>query len=159
MRKPFDLNYYLEHPETKVVTRGGNNARILCTDFKCGCYTIVAAYINSKDNLEYANVYTSNGFLIEDKEYDCDLFFEVPDIIIKRIPLTHDDFVERISEGKTMWITIDGENEVIWQIVGVDKDEGYVYVADQQSPYSYKELMTMNYYFIDGTPCWKEVEA
>lgn len=32
--EPFDLQEYLKNPSRKVVTRGGKNARIICTDFQ-----------------------------------------------------------------------------------------------------------------------------
>lgn len=30
--EPFDLQEYLKNPSRKVITRGGKNARIICTD-------------------------------------------------------------------------------------------------------------------------------
>ncbi len=76
MRKIFNLEYYLAHPDTKVVTRCGNSARILCTDLKSP-YPIVLA-ITLFDGKERIHI-TSEKLMAADVELDNELFFDLPD--------------------------------------------------------------------------------
>lgn len=59
MKKQFDLQYYLEHPETKVVTRDGRSVRIICTDRKDPLYPIIA--LVDSNVVEYTITLTANG--------------------------------------------------------------------------------------------------
>ena len=40
--KPFSIKEHLEHPDWKVVTREGRNARIVCTNFKTRHKSVLA---------------------------------------------------------------------------------------------------------------------
>lgn len=72
--KQFNLKEYLENPSRKIVTRDGNNVRIICTDRKDADYPIVAL-INSSDKEETLS-YTKNGCFYYDGRKDVnDLFF------------------------------------------------------------------------------------
>lgn len=164
MRKQFDLQYYLEHPETKVVTRDGRKARIICTDLKNVNYPISAAF-EEVSGLEFVEIFTSkgefNGTL--NGEHNKDLFFDLPDLVKKRVPLTYDDLLERVKAGKTMWITSDTNkhatkyakfisafNENNCTIInGINCQPGIIRLK-------LEEILIYN--FADGDPCWKEVE-
>ena len=73
----------------------------------------------------------------------------------KRGPLTMQDLVDRIKEGKTMWVQLDFRIALITDFHDDTNGDNRVYFqCDQQS---YSELM--NFTFLDGTPCYKEVEC
>lgn len=46
--KPFNLEEYLANPSKKLVTKGGKEVRILCTDRKHKDYPIVALVKNKQ---------------------------------------------------------------------------------------------------------------
>lgn len=151
MRKQFDLEYYLEHPDTKVVTRNGFSARIICTDLKCEYPTV--ASITCADGGEHVTIHDTNGFQFG---YDCksdeDLFFEVPDPEKKRIPLTYEDLLDRVKAGKTMWIF--ASSNICEEIVFFTTDT----VETGYRSTVYELLKDAEFHFVDGSPCWKEVE-
>lgn len=157
MRKKFDLEYYLEHPDTKVVTRNGNSARILCTDLKDDDGFCVAAAVTYEDGQEWVDRFHPNGNLYHNCESDHDLFFDLPDPEKKRVPLTDEDLLERVKAGKTMWFVNDGD--IAFNIVDFDLDSVYIINGGTEEivPYSYEELR-IGMTFVDGEPCWKEVE-
>lgn len=105
MRKQFDLQYHIEHPETKVITRDGRDVKILCTDLRDPKYPIAATYINLSGIGADIESYTSEGKVIANAsiEHSRDLFFDMPDQYVKKVPLTHEDLQERVKAGKTMW--------------------------------------------------------
>lgn len=158
MKKQFDLNYYLAHPETKVVTRGGNNVRILCTDRKSPlCGKNIVALISNENSSESVYTYTSEGKPSNTMLADYDLFFDFPSAK-KKVPLNYDDLVERVKAGKTMWLVTDGDtvfNIVDFDFVAVCYIHGKV---ENIRFMSYSCLFTDEMMFADGDPCWKEVE-
>lgn len=159
MRKQFDLNYYLEHPETRVVTRDERSVRIHCTDLKNKRYPIVASFIDLYDESEEVETYTRNGKCIAGEyntsDKDTDLFFELPEPEKKRVPLTYEDLLQRVKEGKTMWI---GTRSEVKQIVEFDIN-GFTYASNEElNTKPYFVMTEYDIHFVDGTPCWKEVE-
>lgn len=71
--KPFSLEEYLKDPSRKVVTRGGDPVRIVCTDIRGGIYNILAL-VMCKDGFEDVCRYTKHGEYFEEfTKYD--LFF------------------------------------------------------------------------------------
>ena len=66
----------------------------------------------------------------------------------RRVPLTKDDLVDRIKEGKTMWLSID---ELILRFT-----DTHMYTSNGGIPYLF--AFQHHYTFIDNTPCYKEVE-
>lgn len=160
MKKQFDLQYYMDHPDVKVVTRLGQPVRIICTDAKStdpDSYKIIGlvSYDGCEDEIIYR--YKSDGSFLEGREHTSDLFFDIPDPVKKRVPLTFEDMVERIKSGKIMWLVRD--SNTIYNIVDFDVENVYYVFGDvQQMPHlSYEELMN-GLSFADGTTCWKEVE-
>lgn len=156
MRKQFHLDYYLEHPDTKVVTREGRNARILCTDLQEGVYPIAAAVFNISGDVVKIDVYTSEGMVVANTsfEHSRDLFFDLPEHKKKRVPLTYVDLLERVKANKTMWVT--DNDGVTLQIVEFG-DSGW-FATGSYNEHKNTLLMEQGMYFADGTPCWKEVE-
>ena len=71
--KRFSLEEYLANPSRKVVTRDGNNIRIVCTDVKSELYPVLALVDNGKE--EISTRYTKDGKFFTLDEYPCDLFF------------------------------------------------------------------------------------
>ena len=71
--KQFDLEKYLKNPSRKVVTRDGRSVRIICVNRFSDDYPIVAL-IRNKDK-EVIECYTKDGRFLENKIYNCDLFF------------------------------------------------------------------------------------
>lgn len=160
MKKQFNLEYYLEHPETKVVTRDGHNARIICTDFINPDYPVVA--LVSRDNqTEFVECVTIRGELYVEDYDDLDLFFDIPDPEKKKVPLTYEDLLERVKAGKTMWVvneTTDISKRHTRYISNFDCN-GVYYVFEFEIMFlSYQKLIEYQIHFADGTPCWKEVE-
>ena len=62
--------------EGKIVTRDGNDVRILCFD-ALGEYSIIAL-IKTADDEEDVETYNDDGFCYDDGESDDDLFIEIP---------------------------------------------------------------------------------
>lgn len=154
MRKQFNLEYYLEHPETKVVTRNGRSARILCTDLENNHCQILAAYKSSDS--EYVSLYHNNGLVVLGVEHNNDLFFDLPDQEKKRIPLTYEDLLERVKEGKTMWIVSD--RNTAFNIVHFDFEAAYYIHGNVRKIFpALYEWLSDCMTFADGDPCWKEV--
>ena len=73
----------------------------------------------------------------------------------KRVPLNQQDLIERIKDGKTMWVQLEFRVAIITDFMDDTIGDNRVYFQCDQS--SYKELAKYN--FIDGTPCSKEVEC
>lgn len=153
MRKQFDLKYYLEHPETKVVLRDGRNARILCTDLMSEDYPIAAEFIYSAGGEYEIETYTRDGKVVKNSsnEYSQDLFFELPDSIKKRVPLTYEDLLERVRDGKTMWV----KNSETCSYISYFDQCGNICFGDVS--YSTEAMMKNVERFADDSPCWKEV--
>lgn len=159
MKKQFDLKYYLEHPETKLVTRDERDARILCTDLKNSTYPIVAACDSKCNGMEIIVALTNEGKTCTNsiQENPTDLFFNLPDPVKKRVPLTYEDLMERIKAGKSMWVIrpkcavliLGYHNTVIKCAINFDNDEVRLY--------TYSDLMEWGE-FADGDKTWKEVE-
>lgn len=71
--KQFNLEEYLKNPSKKVITRDGENVRIVCTDVKGKLYPILA--LVEDRNEEIPTLYTKDGEFNVDYEHSCDLFF------------------------------------------------------------------------------------
>lgn len=160
MRKQFDLQYYLEHQDVKVVTRDNRNVRIICTDCKDPTYPIIA--LIDSNVVEYIANRMVNGCKFADcRENNEDLFFDLPDPAKKKVPLNYDDLQERIKAGKTMWIvneTTDISKGYTRCISNFDCN-GVYYVFEFEIMFlSYQKLIEHQIHFADGTPCWKEEE-
>ena len=70
----FNLTEYLKYPSKKVVTRDGQEVRIICTDAK-GDEPIIALVYNNIREEENVYTYNRDGSFYGDN-YDClDLFF------------------------------------------------------------------------------------
>lgn len=72
--KQFNLDEYLKNPSKKVVTRDGENVRIICTDAKYYDYPIIAL-ISLKDGTEVICPYTKEGVRFHVRQEGDDLFF------------------------------------------------------------------------------------
>lgn len=71
--KQFNLQEYLKNPNKKIITRDGNDARIICTD-RVAVQPIVAL-VQTKDR-ESLFTYTTNGkYDVAETATDLDLFF------------------------------------------------------------------------------------
>ena len=71
--RPFSLEEYLKNPLRKVITKGGLNTRIICTDKKDSKYPIVAL-IETKTGVEFLQCYTKDGTYYIDALCDNDLY-------------------------------------------------------------------------------------
>ena len=71
---------------------------------------------------------------------------------IRRVPLTMQDLVDRVKEGKTMWIALT-DGGICQQITSFS----WVYFTTNVGTYNYDQLAD-KFTFLDGTPCYKEVE-
>lgn len=71
--KQFNLEEYLKNPTKKVITRDGNNVRILCTDAKGNFPVIALVKIHNGD--ETVIRLKENGRFYNDTEDSNDLFF------------------------------------------------------------------------------------
>ncbi len=71
----------------------------------------------------------------------------------KRVPLTMQDLIDRIKEGKTMWIALT-DGGICQQITSFS----WVYFTTNVGTYNYDQLAE-KFTFHDGTPCYKEVES
>lgn len=162
MKKQFNLEYYLAHPETKVVTRDGRDVRILCTDLDDKNFPIAAAYINSGRNGTAVDSFAANGRVLLSSLYEHgrDLFFDIPDPEKKRVPLTFEDLLDRIKSGKTMWISCD-TNVYAKLIIGFNSNSisavNGIDTCPDVARFHYIELL--HYNFVDGDPCWKWKEV
>lgn len=152
MRKQFDLKYYLEHPETKVVTRDGRGVRIICTDIKSNSSYIMLGLVLSDDGQEQVLSFRTNGMYYGFRENINDLFFDLPDPEKKRVPLTYEDLLERVANNKTMWIKGYSSNELITFF----DNNGSVRFFSRWD--TINNLMEEECHFADGDPCWKDGE-
>ena len=73
----------------------------------------------------------------------------------KRIPLTQQDLIDRIKGGKTMWIKHDITNHIENIIAFTPM---FVSLHSHIDSVEYPYLMELGT-FLDGTPCYKEVEC
>ena len=74
--KQFNLKEYLEHPDRKVVTRDGRNARIICTDAKCEYPLVALITICDEDDVyEIIESYTKDGCCSYGQQDSIDLCF------------------------------------------------------------------------------------
>ena len=71
----------------------------------------------------------------------------------KRVPLTMQDLIDRIKEGKTMWIALT-DGGICQQITSFS----WEYFTTNVGTYNYDQLAE-KFTFHDGTPCYKEVES
>lgn len=160
MRKQFDLEYYLEHPETKVETREGRSVRILDTCFMGleGEYIVVK--IKSPDGkLDWTYILSKDGKYFDDRDSELDLFFGAPGLKKNRVPLTHEDLLQRVQEGKTMWVSLDNKMDTLLFISSFDRENLFLFAEPVCEYQGNHVLMECEYYFIDGTPCWKEIDG
>lgn len=70
----FNLEEYLKNPKRKVITRNGEDVRIICTDKKDAVYPLIAL-ITQDDGTEYLQTYLPDGRISEAINYIDDLFF------------------------------------------------------------------------------------
>lgn len=70
----FTLEKYLAEPTRRVVTRGGYNVRILCTDLKKNACPIVGC-VQFPSGIEEAGTFQTDGRRNENYQSDTDLFF------------------------------------------------------------------------------------
>lgn len=75
--KQFSLKEYLKNPSRKVVTRGGNHVKILCTNYFNPDYPVVAEVYYSEHNVAKSYTFTKNGGKLGNIITPDDLFFEV----------------------------------------------------------------------------------
>lgn len=73
--KQFNLEEYLKNPSRKVVTRGGKNVRIICTDRRNLNYPIIALIETGSGGEEMAYSHTKDGRHCADCFGIFDLFF------------------------------------------------------------------------------------
>ena len=71
--RPFDLQEYLKNPDRQIVTRGGRNARIICTDRNSDDHPIVA--LLQGPVCENTCFYRRDGLWLDDTETSIDLLF------------------------------------------------------------------------------------
>ena len=71
--KPFSIKDYTKKPSRKVVTRGGIQARIICTDLK-NHHPVIAAFDNG-DGKEKICLYDEHGRCDAEIDSSFDLFF------------------------------------------------------------------------------------
>lgn len=161
MKKQFDLEYYLAHPDVKVVTRDGRDVRICSTELRCKDYPILATFIDTNGNEDEIETFTTYGKALIDQynEFNDDLFFDLPGPVKKKVPLTKEDLMERVKANKTMWISCDTDMYAKL-IIGFNSNFISTVCGIGTNPniakFNYTESMCYN--FVDGDPCWKEVE-
>ena len=74
--RQFNLDEYLKNPNRKVVTRTGEDVRIICINKKNNDdFPIVALIHEAKRNVESIYTFALNGKTWVDVECDTDLFF------------------------------------------------------------------------------------
>lgn len=71
----FNLKEYLKNPKRKVITRNGEDVRIICTDKKEAVRPLIAL-ITKDDGTEYLQTYLLDGRISETINYIDDLFFD-----------------------------------------------------------------------------------
>lgn len=71
--RPFDLQEYLKNPDRQIVTRGGRNARIICTDRNSDDHPIVA--LLQGPVCENTCFYRRDGLWLDNSETPIDLLF------------------------------------------------------------------------------------
>lgn len=72
--RPFSVEEYIKNPERKVVTRDGQDVRILCTDVMGTSYPVIA--VCKVDSIhECCYSYTDNGKQFKSMDSHRDLFF------------------------------------------------------------------------------------
>ena len=107
---------------------------------------------------------------LNDEGYWCDYQATIKDIVeefltiediqirikpeTKRVPLTQQDLIDRIKEGKTMWIKHNITNHIENIIAFTPM---FVSLHSHIDSVEYLYLMELGT-FLDGTPCYKEVE-
>ena len=72
--KAFNLDSYLKNPSRKVVTRGGRNVRIICTNRRSNTNFPIIALVELEDE-EKITLYTKNGICFCDYIDNSDLCF------------------------------------------------------------------------------------
>lgn len=68
----------------------------------------------------------------------------------KQIPLTQQDLIDRIKEGKTMWV-----KHGYGYCAITDFNDTNAFISDDE--FTYEQLSKLEW--LDGTPCYKEVEC
>lgn len=71
----FNLKEYIKNPKRKVITRNGEDVRIICTDKKEAVRPLIAL-ITKDDGTEYLQTYLLDGRISETINYIDDLFFD-----------------------------------------------------------------------------------
>ena len=71
----------------------------------------------------------------------------------KRVPLTMQDLIDRVKEGKTMWIALT-DGGICQQITSFS----WVYFTTNVGTYNYDQLEE-KFTFLEDTHCYKEVES
>ena len=72
--RQFNLEEYFKNPKRKVITRNGEDVRIICTDKKDAVRPLIAL-ITQDDGTEYLQTYLPDGRISEAINYIDDLFF------------------------------------------------------------------------------------
>ena len=73
--KEFNLEEYLKNPSLKVVTRDGQEVRIICTDAKNDIHNPVIGLVAIDENKELLYNFQKNGEYYFSEESSLDLFF------------------------------------------------------------------------------------
>ena len=73
--KQFSLEEYLKNPSRKVVTRGGNPVKILCTNYNSSYYPIIAEIYYNNCKTSKSDSFIKNGRKLENIATEDDLFF------------------------------------------------------------------------------------
>lgn len=76
--KQFTLDEYWKNPDRKILTRGGKNARVICSNrvMACNDFRPIVALIEQKGNADLVKLYYSNGVCYSnDLPDENDLFF------------------------------------------------------------------------------------
>ena len=118
--KQFNLEEYLKNPSKKVITRGGKNVRIICTDRRDEQYPIVALIEWSTGNEEVVVLFQKDGRynLLSENNIN-DLFFASEkhegwiniycDTIISRIYPSEEEAKENACDSAIATIKIEWE--------------------------------------------------
>ena len=69
--KQFSLEEYLANPSKKVVTRGGRDVRIICTDFNNPKFPVIGEI----EGIKWPISFTTEGLFTDHAARDYDLFF------------------------------------------------------------------------------------
>lgn len=96
--KQFNLDEYIKYPQKKIITRRGNEVRIICTDrnitYNDIIYPIVALVkYPERNNTEQVIYYTSEG-RVDEIDSELDLFFD--------------------SEMKEGWINLYKDDDIVY---------------------------------------------